>query len=413
MATDKQTYNTEIYKKKLREAQEEYKKRKEYVSKFKLPMTEEEVEDVSTESTGSAVVDEGVSTGGGGDDGKGLISLAKTKMKAPYVFGAAGPSTFDCSGFICWIYNKCGYKFGRSTAAGYYSMFEKTSKPVPGDLIFFSNTYKAGVSHIGIWMGNNEFIHTANQRNGVQISQLTGYWKGKFTGYASPNKYFKGSTTEKKEKPKKSKAVQARMMVAAKEEEVIGDESTLPPIEDEGYFESKFTPKYNYIPVRFRGDSIYYSSDTREVFLHNRIGWVRNTKYKQLVHLNKKLFIHQNHYDGIEGNLYSPDAKKLFENLLLKTKKPYFEVISGFRFSNPGQLSPHEAGCAIDIRVESIDEVREIADCAWQLGVRSIAIGGDFTSNKGFIHIDIAPKGKDFMYDGVPIYGGPGKWVTQ
>ena len=99
--------------------------------------------------------------------------------------------------------------------------------------------------------------------------------------------------------------------------------------------------------------------------------------------------------------------------MLLKTKKPYFEVISGFRFSNPGQISPHEAGCAIDIFVKDIDEVREIADCAWQLGVRSVGIGGDFEEKRGFIHLDIAPKGNDFMYDGIPIYGGPGKWVSQ
>lgn len=349
-------------------------------------------------------------SGGGGDDGKGLIALAKTKMKAPYVFGAAGPNTFDCSGFVCWVYNQKGYKFGRSTAAGYYSMFQATSNPKPGDLIFFSNTYKPGVSHIGIWMGGNEFIHTANKRNGVQISQLTGYYKNKFTGFRTiQSSYYKGGGSSK------SLAVKTRAESFAALDSVgeVGDSETYPPIEEEGSYESKNKVVYSYNPVRFIGNSIRQSNDTREVFLHNRVGWARSINYEQFESLNKELFIHQEHYDGHEGNLYSPDAKKLFENLLLKTKKPYFEVISGFRFSNQGQISPHEAGCAIDILVREIDEVREIADCAWMLGVRSIGIGGDFEQKKGFIHLDIAPKGDDFMYDGIPIYGGPGKWVSQ
>jgi len=177
--------------------------------------------------------------------------------------------------------------------------------------------------------------------------------------------------------------------------------------------DAAFKEHYAYKPVIFKGGFIRPSGMTRESFLTERIGWGRSTDYSGLESLDKSRFIHSEHYDGHEGNLYSPDAKSIFESLLLKVKKPYFEVVSGFRYSEEGLLSPHEAGCAIDIWVKDLEEVREIADCAWVMGIRSIAIGGNFEKQQGFIHLDICPKGKDFGYDGVSIYGGPGKWVMK
>ncbi|MEK1829026.1 NlpC/P60 family protein [Priestia megaterium] len=143
---EKQTYNKERYKEYLRDGKKSYETIKEFIASFSYPATEEEEVQVVTpttptdaeSSTGNAVPDEGIATdtGVGVDDSKGLIALAKTKMKAPYVFGAAGPNTFDCSGFVCWVFNHRGYKFGRSTAAGYHSMFTKIDTPTTGDIIF-------------------------------------------------------------------------------------------------------------------------------------------------------------------------------------------------------------------------------------------------------------------------------------
>ncbi|WP_242553997.1 C40 family peptidase [Bacillus velezensis] len=414
----KQEYNQKQYEKKLKEAKEVYKKRKEYVASFNLPKTEEKLESEASEdkskssSKGNAVKDEGGSKGV--NDPKGIFALGKTKMKAPYVFGAAGPNSFDCSGFVYWVYNHCGYKFGRTTAAGYYSMFQKTSSPQPGDLVFFSGTYKGGISHIGIYMGNHTMLHTANPEHGVQISDLNlPYWKQHFSGYRRiQDSYYHGSSSSSTTKKASSKA-NVSSYSTFQQESVIGDDSTYPPKGQEGTYVDPNTPVYSYSPLDFFGRSIIQSKESRSVFLTNRVGWARTTNYKGFRQLNKERFIHQVHYDGYEGNLYSPDAKTLFENLLLKTQKPYFEIISGFRFSNKGQLSPHEAGCAMDIHVRNIEEVREIADCAWQLGVRSIAMGGDFTASKGFIHLDIAPKENNFTYDGLPIYGGPGRWEIR
>lgn len=421
---EKQKWNINQYEKKLKEAKEVYKKRKQFIASFNLPKTKEELEkealaNASSEGSskkGNSVKDEGTSDSV--DDPNGMFALGKTKMGAPYVFGAAGPNQFDCSGFVCWLFNQKGYKFGRSTAAGYYGMFGKVSKPKPGDLVFFSGTYKPGVSHIGIYMGKHKMLHTANPEHGVEISDLNNsYWKQHFTGYRRvQSSYYHGSSKSDKKKSSKKKSSSKAVLikaVAATNIELIGDGATRPPKDQEGTYVDTTIPVYNYNPVRFFGNTIIQSKDSRSTFLTNRIGWARSTNYQGYKQLNRKKFIHESHYDGHEGNLYSPDAKRLFENLLLKTRKPYFEVISGFRFSNEGQLSPHEAGCALDILVPNVEEAREIADCAWQLGVRSIAMGGDFALKKGFIHLDIAPKGDDFTYDGIPIYGGPGKWVIK
>lgn len=191
-------------------------------------------------------------------------------------------------------------------------------------------------------------------------------------------------------------------------------ETNIPMSKEAKELDAIYSSAYVYNPVPFKGSKLMHKDyTTRKEFLVNRIGWGRSTAYAQYNKLDPDLFIHTADFDGYEGNLYSQDAKSLFESLLLKSEMPYFEVVSGFRFSNHEQLSPHEAGCAIDILVRNVKEARVIADCAWQLGVRSIAMGGNIGTGKGFIHLDIAPKGNDFTYDEVPFYGGPGKWEIK
>ena len=67
----------------------------------------------------------------------------------PYVWGGYSPSTsFDCSGFVSYVYNQCGWDFGRLGAQGLYNISTRTSSPRPGDLVFFTGTYDTpGVSH--------------------------------------------------------------------------------------------------------------------------------------------------------------------------------------------------------------------------------------------------------------------------
>jgi peptidoglycan DL-endopeptidase LytE len=116
------------------------------------------------------------------NDSVGVINEAKRHLGTPYVWGGASPSGFDCSGFIYYVYKQAGINISRTSAAGLWNGATRVSSPQPGDLVFFSNTYKAGISHAGFYIGNNQFIHAGN--NGIEITSLSNsYWKSKFTGY--------------------------------------------------------------------------------------------------------------------------------------------------------------------------------------------------------------------------------------
>ncbi|HSJ38179.1 MAG TPA: peptidoglycan endopeptidase [Planococcus sp. (in: firmicutes)] len=111
-----------------------------------------------------------------------LASIAKQYTGVPYVWGGTSPAGFDCSGFIDYTLNKAGYDIERTNAAGYYNMATKVSTPQPGDLVFFSGTYKPGISHVGIYIGNGQMI-SANS-GGVGIDNIYGdYWGDHFTGF--------------------------------------------------------------------------------------------------------------------------------------------------------------------------------------------------------------------------------------
>ncbi|AQQ55302.1 C40 family peptidase [Planococcus lenghuensis] len=111
-----------------------------------------------------------------------LVSIAKQYTGVPYVWGGSSPAGFDCSGYIYYVLNKAGYDVGRTNAAGYYNMATKVSNPQPGDLVFFSGTYKPGISHMGVYIGNGKMI-SANG-GGVGIDSIYGpYWGDYFTGF--------------------------------------------------------------------------------------------------------------------------------------------------------------------------------------------------------------------------------------
>lgn len=111
-----------------------------------------------------------------------VVSIAQKYIGVPYVFGGASPKGFDCSGFIYYTYKNAGKSITRTSAAGYYSMAKKVSTPSVGDLVFFSNTYKKGISHVGIYIGNGKMISASG--NKVSIENITsGYWKSHLTGY--------------------------------------------------------------------------------------------------------------------------------------------------------------------------------------------------------------------------------------
>ncbi|MGE7778628.1 LysM peptidoglycan-binding domain-containing protein [Peribacillus sp. NPDC097264] len=115
-----------------------------------------------------------------------LISEAKKLIGTPYSWAGASPSGFDCSGFIYYTFKKAGYEISRLSSSTYYDMGKKVSSPKAGDLVFFATgSSKSIVSHMGIYLGNGQFIH-ASSSNGIEINNVSNsYYKSKLIGYRS------------------------------------------------------------------------------------------------------------------------------------------------------------------------------------------------------------------------------------
>ncbi|WNS78485.1 C40 family peptidase [Domibacillus sp. DTU_2020_1001157_1_SI_ALB_TIR_016] len=110
------------------------------------------------------------------------ISEGKKVLGTPYKWGGTTTKGFDCSGFIGYAFKKAGKTLPRTTAE-IYKKGKAVSKSnlQKGDLVYFQ-TYKKGPSHMGIYLGNNEFIHASSSK-GVSITTLSNsYWKKRYIG---------------------------------------------------------------------------------------------------------------------------------------------------------------------------------------------------------------------------------------
>lgn len=110
-----------------------------------------------------------------------LIATAKEYIGVPYNWGGTTPNGFDCSGFIQFVYASHNETIPRTTRE-IWNFATNVSEPSIGDLLFFE-TYQPGPSHLGIYLGNGDFIH-ASSSNGVTISNYQSdiYWKERFIG---------------------------------------------------------------------------------------------------------------------------------------------------------------------------------------------------------------------------------------
>lgn len=113
-----------------------------------------------------------------------IIKEAEKYLGFPYVWGGSSPATsFDCSGFVSYVYNNCGvgWNFGRLSAEGIRQIcsYVSPADAKPGDLIFFEKTYNTtGASHIGIYVGNNTMLHCGDPIQYTSIS--SDYWQSHF-----------------------------------------------------------------------------------------------------------------------------------------------------------------------------------------------------------------------------------------
>ncbi|MEH7299407.1 LysM peptidoglycan-binding domain-containing protein [Neobacillus drentensis] len=112
-----------------------------------------------------------------------MVNTAKSLIGIKYVWGGSSLSGFDCSGFIYYVANQAGKQIGRYSAEGFYSRAYYVDQPKAGDLVFFENTYKQGISHVGIYLGGDQFIH-ADEAHGIMISTLKSpYYTAHFDGF--------------------------------------------------------------------------------------------------------------------------------------------------------------------------------------------------------------------------------------
>ena len=139
----------------------------EYVDKYTKPPVDYEVPEEYLEDETFAAI----------------LAEAEKYIGFPYVWGGSSPATsFDCSGFVSWVINHSGWNVGRLGAQGLYNICTPTSSPKPGDLVFFKGTYDtAGVSHCGIYVGDNKMLHCGDPIGYADLD--TSYWQSHFYAY--------------------------------------------------------------------------------------------------------------------------------------------------------------------------------------------------------------------------------------
>lgn len=115
------------------------------------------------------------------------IEAANAVLGTPYKYGGTTTDGFDCSGFVNYIFNSVGIQMDRKSSLMYFEQdTTKVTQPVPGDLVFFKNTFIPNVSHMGIYIGNDEFIHAGSK--GITVSNVKEkYWDERFVAYKRIN----------------------------------------------------------------------------------------------------------------------------------------------------------------------------------------------------------------------------------
>lgn len=120
----------------------------------------------------------------------GVVNFAMQFVGTPYVWGGARPGGFDCSGYIRYVYAQFGLSLPHSAAGQYsqrYGSFIDKANLQPGDIVFFANTYKRGISHVGVYIGGGMVVQALAE--GVPLSAVSmngGYWQSKYYGAIRP-----------------------------------------------------------------------------------------------------------------------------------------------------------------------------------------------------------------------------------
>jgi hypothetical protein len=113
---------------------------------------------------------------------RSILRAAYSVIGTPYVFGGTTPYGFDCSGFTQYAFARAGISLPRMADSQFYAGRRISMNRLrPGDLIFYT-TYEAGASHVGIYVGNGNFIHAGTSTGVTVSSAFTGYWGARYYG---------------------------------------------------------------------------------------------------------------------------------------------------------------------------------------------------------------------------------------
>ena len=140
------------------------------------PRTNTTNENITTSSTTQAS-----SSSSNTSLGQQIVNFAMKYKGYPYVYGGAGPNSFDCSGFTQYVYKQFGYSLPHSaTSQSYCGTRVSKSELRLGDLVIFTEAGSSSIGHVGIYIGNSSFIHASTPSTGVIVSSLNGYYESRY-----------------------------------------------------------------------------------------------------------------------------------------------------------------------------------------------------------------------------------------
>jgi cell wall-associated NlpC family hydrolase len=117
-----------------------------------------------------------------------VAELAEQQVGSRYMWGGASPAGFDCTGFVMWVFGQFNLSLPHNEAGQLESGESIAADDLkPGDVVVFANTYRRGLSHVGIYVGDGQFAHAADESHGVMLSSLRdGYWGSRLVGASRP-----------------------------------------------------------------------------------------------------------------------------------------------------------------------------------------------------------------------------------
>jgi cell wall-associated NlpC family hydrolase len=113
-----------------------------------------------------------------------VADVAQQYVGSRYVWGGSSPAGFDCTGFVMWVFGQFGVSMPHNEAGQLNSGDRVSADELqPGDVLVFANTYRSGLSHVGIYVGEGRFVHAVDESHGVLVSNLwDSYWAPRLVG---------------------------------------------------------------------------------------------------------------------------------------------------------------------------------------------------------------------------------------